>query len=156
MCDSSLFDEAYHEVFLNTRHKRKFKSFDLFYDSNKMYYFKEKLKCKYYIRYMDDLIILSNGKEKLVDIFQILEEEIKKYKLFFNDKTEIRNLKHGINYLGYKYILNNKKLIVTITNKNYQKIKNQINKETTFLKKFHKVKNYNGYLKAINKDLLSK
>lgn len=37
----------------------------IFYLNELDHYIKEKLKCKYYIRYMDDFLILDNDKEKL-------------------------------------------------------------------------------------------
>ena len=37
---------------------------------------KEELGCKYYIRYMDDGIILMESKDKLKYIYEILKKEI--------------------------------------------------------------------------------
>lgn len=67
---------------------------------------KEKLKVKYYIRYMDDMILLSENKEYL----QKCQKEIEKYcntklSLKLNKKTQIGKVKNGIDFLGYRHIL---------------------------------------------------
>ncbi len=68
------------------------------------YYAKHELKIKYYIRYVDDIIILHNSKE-------ILEDYLKKINLFLNerlkielhpDKSKIIPLHKGIKALGFK------------------------------------------------------
>ena len=52
------------------------------YYLNKLdHYIKEKLNCKYYIRYMDDFIILSNNKNYLKYIFKIIEKQINYFDL---------------------------------------------------------------------------
>lgn len=61
----------------------------IFYLNDFDHLIKEKLGCKYYIRYMDDGIILMNNKEKLKKVFNVLKKEIKDYKLEFNSKTKI-------------------------------------------------------------------
>lgn len=67
---------------------------------------KEKLRIKYYVRYMDDMILVHNDKEYL----KFCKEEIEKcannhLKLNLNNKTEISNLKDGIDFLGFRHIL---------------------------------------------------
>ena len=53
----------------------------IYYLNDLDHYIKEKLRCKYYVRYMDDFIILDTNKEKLKEIFKILEIEINKLDL---------------------------------------------------------------------------
>ncbi len=86
----------------------------IYYLNDLDHYIKEKLRCKYYVRYMDDFIILDTNKEKLKEIFKILEIEINKLDLKVNPKSNIKNLKNGINFLGYKYILLEINLILNI------------------------------------------
>lgn len=64
---------------------------------------KHKLKAKYYIRYADDFLFLSENKENLhryVDILkQFLTNELKLD--LHPDKINIRCLVNGIDFLGY-------------------------------------------------------
>ncbi len=67
------------------------------------YFVKNKLKAKYYIRYVDDFVILDKNKDTLF----IYMDKIKKYLQFLKldlhpDKTEIHALRNGITFLGYK------------------------------------------------------
>ena len=61
--------------------------FAVFYLNELDHYLKEKLNCKYYIRYMDDIIILSNSKEYLKYIIDETIQFLKIYKLELNNKT---------------------------------------------------------------------
>ena len=64
---------------------------------------KRVLGIKYYVRYMDDIIILSNSKAQLhewrwtIDAF--LEKELE---LSLNQKTCIRPINQGIEFVGYR------------------------------------------------------
>ena len=78
-----------------------------------------------------------------------MKEKLKELKLELNKKTNIYSLNKGFNFLGYKFILNNKKLIIKISNKSKKRIK----KKFRFLKKnmVNNIENikasYKGYLK---------
>lgn len=80
--------------------------FALIYLNSLDRFIKEKLKVKYYIRYMDDMILLDNNKENL----QRYQKEIQKYckeylSLELNGKTQIGRVNNGIDFLGYRHIL---------------------------------------------------
>ncbi len=66
-------------------------------------YAKHKLKCKYYYRYMDDMVILCENKEKAQNILRsitvFLENNLK---LTLNSKTRIFKDIQGVNFCGYK------------------------------------------------------
>ena len=64
------------------------------------HYIKEELKCKYYIRYMDDLIILDINKERLKKIYIKLSLEIENIKLKVNKKSNIYRSSRGFSFLG--------------------------------------------------------
>ena len=72
---------------------------------------KHKLHLHYYIRYMDDFVILSPDKEQLrswlARIEQFLREELK---LEFNPKTTILAAKNGIDFVGYKHRATHRKV----------------------------------------------
>lgn len=68
------------------------------------HYIKDKLGVKFYIRYMDDGIIISDNKEELNNILKILYGEISRYDLQFNDKkTFITKTSKGFTFLKVKY-----------------------------------------------------
>ncbi len=80
---------------------------------NKVDHFvKEKLGCKYYIRYMDDLVILGNDKEELKNIFESVSKYIESFDLNVNKKSGIYSLSNGVNFLGYNFKVFNNKLII--------------------------------------------
>lgn len=79
------------------------------------HWIKQELKCKYYIRYADDGVILSNSKDHLRSIQQqigcYLNDNLA---LKFNPKTQVYPVNdRGIDFLGYRtfrdYILLRKK-----------------------------------------------
>lgn len=68
---------------------------------------KEKLQIKGYVRYMDDMILIHRDKKYLqfclLKIKDVCKEELK---LELNEKTKIGVVKNGIDFLGYRHILN--------------------------------------------------
>ncbi|HXK31860.1 MAG TPA: reverse transcriptase/maturase family protein [Candidatus Paceibacterota bacterium] len=66
-------------------------------------FIKHKLKIKYYIRYCDDFVILSNSDEYLRKlIFTINDFLRERLKLsFHSDKISIRKYRQGVDFLGY-------------------------------------------------------
>jgi len=57
---------------------------------------KEQLKCKYVIRYMDDLLILDTDKDKLKYIWNVLKNKFKEVELELNKKKQyIRIIKQN-------------------------------------------------------------
>jgi hypothetical protein len=87
---------------------------------------KYKLKCKYYIRYVDDFIILDENKEKLYIIKQQIEEFLKQ-KLALElhpDKWLIEDAGKGIDFLGYvikrTHILVRRRVIKNLKEKLYE------------------------------------
>ncbi|MBE7074559.1 MAG: RNA-directed DNA polymerase [Clostridiales bacterium] len=67
---------------------------------------KEKLKIRYYVRYMDDMILVHESKEYLKYCKQEIEKVCKeKLLLELNHKTQISKLSNGIDFLGFRNIL---------------------------------------------------
>ena len=64
---------------------------------------KHKLKIHYYIRYMDDIIVLGQGKDTLrrwkAEIHRFLQEELS---LDLNSKTSIRPMRQGVEFVGVR------------------------------------------------------
>ena len=65
---------------------------------------KHKLKIKYYIRYVDDFVILYTSKKQLANWKKEIENFLKeKLKLELHpDKSKIINLSHGIDFVGFR------------------------------------------------------
>ena len=102
----------------------------IFYLYELDHYIVHDLHIKYYIRYMDDFILIHNDidvlKNALEKIKDILEQ---KYKLNINlKKTKITNSKNGFVFLGYNFKVINKKTIIKINNNALKKAKNNIKK----------------------------
>ena len=67
------------------------------------HYLKETVKCQHYIRYMDDLIVFDNDKNRLSNIKEAIREYLKCLKLELHPhKSKIYLTANGIGFLGYK------------------------------------------------------
>ncbi|MCD4760112.1 reverse transcriptase/maturase family protein [archaeon] len=67
------------------------------------YFIKHNLKAKYYIRYVDDFVILHEDKEILEKYKIKIEKYLKTLKIELHpDKSDIKSLKNGITFLGYR------------------------------------------------------
>ena len=90
------------------------------------YFIKHKLKAKYYVRYVDDFIILHSSQEQL----EKLKENINYFlqnnlKLELHpDKSKIKPLSQGIDFLGFRNFFHFKLL----RKRNIRKIFSKINK----------------------------
>ena len=65
----------------------------------------EKLRIKYYTRYMDDMILISENKEVLKKALAEMRHVLSELKLEFNQKTQIFPISSGVEYLGWRYTL---------------------------------------------------
>lgn len=122
----------------------------IYYLNEMDHYIKEKLHIKYYIRYMDDFILIHKNKEYLKYCLKEIERILKEYKLELNSKTIILNKKSGLNFLGYRFIIKNK-LRIKIISRNKYKIKKKLKYlENNDIEKYKKVlSSYKGYFKYI-------
>ena len=91
------------------------------------HFIKEDLKIKYYIRYLDDFLIIHEDKEYLKYCLDEIRKLLNKYKLVDNNKTCILSKKQGICFLGYRF--SDKQRILS-------KNKRRINKKLKLLKKY--------------------
>lgn len=70
------------------------------------HYIKERLRVKFYIRYMDDFILLHPDKKYLQYCLHEIIKLLHECKMEINaQKTEIRRIIHPITYLGFVYRL---------------------------------------------------
>ena len=116
------------------------------------HFIKEKLGCKYYIRYMDDLVILGNDKEELKNIFESVSKYIESFDLNVNKKSGIYSLSNSVNFLGYNFKVFNNKLIIRYRSDTikrvYKRLKNlKVYDNEMYLKS---VASYKGYFLLCN------
>jgi RNA-directed DNA polymerase len=119
------------------------------------HFIKEVLKAKYYIRYMDDLVILSTDKIYLKNCFQKIEYLINEHVLKLNSKSNISLLNKGFTFLGYTYSLSNNKLLVQPRKVTLKRINKKLVrlKKQNYEKYFLSLISYQGYLRnKINLD----
>ena len=116
------------------------------------YFVKHELKAKYYIRYVDDFIIIHRNKKRLEFYKRKIEEFVyKKLKLELHpDKSNIFSLANGITFLGYRifyhYKLLKKRNIRKFL-KSVEDYKNGLISEEKFIDCF---KGWEGYAKWAN------
>ena len=126
------------------------------------YYIKEKLKVKFYLRYQDDGVLISEDKNFLKECLKKIEKIIKKYKLEFNNKTRMYKLTSGFEFLGFRFIKIKNKLVIKVKNQTKRKFKRKIKKLYKLYKmnkiNFDRIKmielSYKGHLKYGNTNKL--
>ena len=101
--------------------------FDFCSLNNLDHFIKEKLHIKYYIRYQDDGILISNDKEYLKYCLSKIEKVIDKYKLKLNNKTKIINVsKEGVDFIGFRFYIVDNKIILKVRNNTKKRFKRKM------------------------------
>lgn len=81
----------------------------VYYLSGLDHFIKEKLKIKYYGRYMDDFYLIHKGKEYLEHCMEEIRRYVEdKLHLSLNKKTHIHPINQGVCFIGYRAELNEK------------------------------------------------
>jgi len=117
---------------------------------------KGKLKIKYYLRYADDFIILSQNRKFLYQCINTLKQFLKEnLKLELHpSKIILRNLQWGIDFCGYIVLLHYLLPRTKTKRRIFAKIKNKIVVENLAVTNpdsiFQSVQSYLGYLKHAN------
>lgn len=74
---------------------------------------------------MDDFVIIHEDKKYLEYCLNTIRDKLyNEYKLELNRKTRIYNIKEGVEFLGYRFIIKNNKVIMklrSITKKNFKR-----------------------------------
>ena len=88
---------------------------------------------KYYGRYMDDIFIFSDSKDKLKELLSEIKTKLTELKLEINArKTHITKLSHGFTFMQIKYNIVNGKIIK-------RPVRTKITRERRRLKKYKKL-----------------
>lgn len=123
----------------------------IFYLNDLDHFIKEELHCKYYIRYMDDFLILDTSVEKLKECWKRIHLELQKLKLNENKKSNIYRSSIGYTFLGYKYKVCGRRLVVSLNKKTYYRVMKKLH----FLEKYDRVlytrtlASYYGYFSPV-------
>lgn len=80
------------------------------------HFIKERLKIRYYVRYMDDFILIHKDREYLKYCLMQIREHLAEIDLTLNSKTTIHKLKQGVCFLNWKYILSETGRVVMLQN----------------------------------------
>ena len=80
--------------------------FAIFYLDGFDRFIKEKLRIKYYSRYMDDCVLIHEDKDYLKHCLDVMCEYAEtELNLSFNEKTKIFPIKNGVDYLGWHFYM---------------------------------------------------
>lgn len=91
------------------------------------HYIKEKLNIPFYCRYCDDGILISDNKEYLKNCLKEIKRIINDYKLELNmKKTRIYSIDNGFEFIGFRFIRKNNKLLIKVKNQTKRKFKRKL------------------------------
>lgn len=119
-----------------------------FYLQDLDHYIKEVLKVKYYIRYMDDMVLFSNNKKELRKVKYAIEEFLGNEKLTIKENWQLfKTESRPIDFLGYRFYRG----YTTLRRSNFLRIKRRAKKiskkdELNF-KDASAMLSYSGWLK---------
>lgn len=83
---------------------------------------KEKLHIRYYVRYMDDCILIHKDKEYLKYCLNKMKELVEDELLVeFNEKTQIFPIKNGVDFLGFHFYLTDTGKVIRKVRQNTKK-----------------------------------
>ena len=127
----------------------------IFYTHKLDHYIGHNLGIKYFVKYMDDYVLIHHNKEYLKYVLGVIEEKLmREYKLNINKKkTRIYSIMEGFEFLGYRFKVENNKTIISVNNKTYNSIKKRIryvNKNNNYLFLFSSLNNYYNSFKYCN------
>jgi Reverse transcriptase (RNA-dependent DNA polymerase). len=130
--------------------------FALFYLDKIDRLIKEKLRIKYYTRYMDDMILLHESKDYLKYCLKEMKKLAEELKLGFNEKTQIFPVKNGVDYLGFRfYLTDTGKVIRRLRTSSKKRFKRRLKKFTKYYNEYkiglleitRSIASYKGHLK---------
>ncbi len=66
---------------------------------------KERFQIKYYIRYMDDMLLIHPSRSYLETVLAAMRQMASSLKLAFNQKTQLIPIKNGVEFLGWRFLV---------------------------------------------------
>lgn len=129
-----------------------------FYLNDIDHFIKEKLGVKYYVSYVDYFVLIDYNSGYLLYCLEIIKKKLNEIGLSINNKTRVYESKKGFCFFGYKFFLNDNKLVVKVKYKN----KVRIRRKLKYLKKHDidkykvVVNSYKGYFVVRNRQKCQK
>lgn len=77
-----------------------------FYITELDYFIKQSLKIETYVRYVDDMVLLSNDKSYLQKCAYLIRDELKKYDLKLKYIGIVKSTKTPISFIGFRFYKN--------------------------------------------------
>ena len=110
--------------------------FALLYLDQLDHFIKEKLHVKWYIRYMDDVIMICGNKDVLLENYKIIQHKItNEFGLQLNEnKMQIRKLTDRLTFMGVIYRFKNGKLLSRLNSKTIKREIHRLKKLCELLK----------------------
>lgn len=103
----------------------------IFYLSEIDFYIINHLRCKYMVRYCDDIVVFHYNKDYLIKVLACIKNKLLNYELSINEKkSNISNLKDGIIFCGNLVKIDGKKTVIRKSRKNRDRIKRNLKKKT--------------------------
>lgn len=127
----------------------------IYYLNELDHHIKEKLHMKYYMRYMDDGVIICSSKEELKKCLKDITEILERYKLKLNRKTKIMNVKkEGLDFLGFRFCYQNKNIVLRMRNDTKKRFKRKLKRIEKGLEPWDSalqiINSYHGHFKHGN------
>lgn len=70
------------------------------------HYVKEVLRCKYYFRYCDDIVLISESKDELVSYIEPIKRELSKLRLEVKSNEQLFEVEsRGVDFVGYVFYM---------------------------------------------------
>lgn len=126
-----------------------------FYLTKLDHYIKEVLKAKYYVRYMDDMVILDGNKRKLHKFRQEIDKQLLDLGLQMKSnwqvfKIEYRNKGRPIDFMGFKFYKNRTTLRRTVMLRASRKARRIAKEPKPTVYECRQMLSYIGWISATN------
>lgn len=70
------------------------------------HYVKEVLRCKYYFRYCDDIVLISESKDELISYIEPIKRELDKLRLKVKNNEQLFEVEdRGVDFVGYVFYI---------------------------------------------------
>lgn len=93
------------------------------------HYIKEQLRIKWYVRYMDDFVLIHHDREYLRHCKREIERILAELGLSLNEKAHIFPIKNGVDFLGFHtYLTPTGKLIKKVRHDSNKRVKRKLRK----------------------------
>lgn len=119
------------------------------------HWLKEEVKCKFYFRYADDIVILHSNKEFLRKVLILIKIYLSQLKLQVKENYQIFPVEsRGIDFVGYKFYHSHILLRKSIKKHIFKLINKYKHDKITYSNLKRRLQSYFGWLKYCNSKML--